>query len=72
VTKTHKKSSHDFELFLVQGIRAHNGPIWVAKFSPDGQFLATGGQDAVLKIWQVNRVQTQAKMNTDDPRIFAE
>jgi WD40 repeat protein len=56
----------------VQGIRAHNGAIWVAKFSPDGQFLATGGQDAVLKIWQVNRVQTQAKMNTDDPRIFAE
>jgi WD40 repeat protein len=55
-TKVNKKSVHDFELYLVQGIRAHSDSIWVAKFSPDGQFLATGGKDAVLKIWQVNQV----------------
>ena len=41
----------DSSLYLVQDIRAHQEPIWVAKFSPCGQFLATGSKDGVLKIW---------------------
>ena len=71
-TKGNKKSIRDFEPFLVQGIRAHSDSIWVSKFSSDGQFLATGGKDAVLKIWQVNQVQTQLKVQVDDPKLFAE
>lgn len=71
-TKSHKKSQHEFELYLVQGIRAHSDSIWVAKFSPDGQFLATGGKDAVLKIWQVNQLISQHKICTDDPKQFSE
>lgn len=27
--------------------------IWCAKFSPDGQFLATAGADCVIRIWKV-------------------
>jgi WD40 repeat protein len=51
-----KKSIHEFDLFLVQEIRAHSDSIWVARFSPCGNFMATGGKDAVLRIWQVNCV----------------
>lgn len=36
VTKLNKKNTHDFELYLVQGLRAHSDSIWVARFSPDG------------------------------------
>jgi len=61
-TKTHKKGTRDFEPYLVQGVRAHSDSIWVAKFSADGLFLATGGKDAVLKIWQVNQNHSQLKV----------
>jgi WD40 repeat protein len=40
-------------MFLVQDIRAHQEPIWAAKFSPCGNYLATGGKDGVLKIWSI-------------------
>ena len=43
-------------LYAVQEIvQAHSDSIWVAKFSPCGNYLATGGKDAVLKIWKVKR-----------------
>ena len=53
-TKTFRKYAHEFDLYLVQDVRAHSDSIWVARFSPCGQYLATGGKDAVLKIWQVS------------------
>ena len=36
-------------------MQAHSDSIWVAKFSPCGNFLATGGKDAVLKVWKVKK-----------------
>ncbi|RIB04124.1 WD40-repeat-containing domain protein [Gigaspora rosea] len=30
-----------------------NGAIWCMKFSKDGKFLATGGQDTVVRVWAV-------------------
>lgn len=29
------------------------GAVWVLKFSKDGKYLAQGGQDCVLRVWQV-------------------
>ena len=50
------KGKTKMNLYAVQEIvQAHSDSIWVAKFSPCGNYLATGGKDAVLKIWKVKR-----------------
>ncbi|XP_030462010.1 uncharacterized protein LOC115682021 isoform X1 [Syzygium oleosum] len=40
-------------LYVGQEIQAHDGIIWTMKFSPDGEFLATGGSDGMVRIWRV-------------------
>lgn len=51
---TTTKTKSQLNLHVVQEIRnAHSDSIWVAKFSPCGKYLATGGKDACLKVWRV-------------------
>ncbi|XP_074295561.1 WD repeat-containing protein YMR102C [Silene latifolia] len=45
-------------LFEAQEIKAHKGIIWSMKFSPDGQYLASGGQDGVVRVWRVKSVDS--------------
>lgn len=40
-------------LYKNQEIQAHNGSIWAIKFSFDGKYLATAGEDCVIHVWQV-------------------
>uniref|UniRef100_A0A8I7BBS1 Uncharacterized protein n=1 Tax=Hordeum vulgare subsp. vulgare TaxID=112509 RepID=A0A8I7BBS1_HORVV len=48
------KSSKDLTgLYMRQEVRAHEGSIWSIKFSADAQFLASGGEDRVVRVWQV-------------------
>ncbi|KAI3649489.1 hypothetical protein MP228_005121 [Amoeboaphelidium protococcarum] len=35
------------------GADSCRGPIWAMKFNRDGRYLATGGQDAVLRVWSL-------------------
>ncbi|GJQ13338.1 hypothetical protein GpartN1_g5129.t1 [Galdieria partita] len=47
-----KKAEAEFDnLFVVQALRAHDGPIWSLRMNEKGNLLATGGQDAVLRVW---------------------
>lgn len=37
----------------LQVLNFHNGPVWTMKWSPCGNYLATAGQDAIIRIWLV-------------------
>ncbi|CAI8593091.1 unnamed protein product [Vicia faba] len=40
-------------LYKSQEIQAHNGSIWSIKFSLDGKYLASAGEDCVIHVWRV-------------------
>ncbi|PKU69294.1 WD repeat-containing protein 44-like isoform X1 [Dendrobium catenatum] len=39
-------------LYLTQDIQAHTGSIWSIRFSLDGRYLASAGEDCVIHVWQ--------------------
>jgi hypothetical protein len=41
------------DVSLGQAVAAHAGVIWACGLSKDGSFLATAGQDCVLRVWQL-------------------
>ncbi|CAN1725414.1 WD repeat-containing protein 44 [Linum perenne] len=46
-------------LYKMQEIRAHTGSIWTIKFSLDGRYLASAGEDCVIHVWKV--LETERK-----------
>ncbi|CAH8318806.1 unnamed protein product [Eruca vesicaria subsp. sativa] len=52
--KSHKELS---ALHLCQEIQAHQGAIWTMKFSPDAHLLASGGEDCVIHVWEVQECE---------------
>ncbi|KAJ0666020.1 putative transcription factor WD40-like family [Helianthus annuus] len=51
---THKKKSKELSsLYATQEFPAHNGPISIIKFSHDGRYLASAGEDGSLRIWKI-------------------
>ncbi|KAJ6737365.1 TRANSDUCIN/WD40 REPEAT-LIKE SUPERFAMILY PROTEIN [Salix viminalis] len=60
--KQNKKGCMEFTgVYMGQEIQAHKGFIWTMKFSPDGQYLATGGEDRIIRVWRVTLVDSTCK-----------
>ncbi|KAF8379984.1 hypothetical protein HHK36_027452 [Tetracentron sinense] len=52
--RPYRKRSKEFSaLYTGQDIQAHEGSILTMKFSLDGQYLASAGEDGIVRVWQV-------------------
>ncbi|KAM0010811.1 putative transcription factor WD40-like family [Helianthus debilis subsp. tardiflorus] len=52
-------------LFKSQEIQAHSGSIWTIKFSLDGKYLASAGEDRVIHVWQVVSLERKGDLLFD-------
>ncbi|XP_077241712.1 uncharacterized protein LOC143882153 [Tasmannia lanceolata] len=52
-------------LYMSQEIQAHNGSIWSIKFSLDGRYLATAGEDCAIHVWQVVESERKGDLLTE-------
>ncbi|TVU16108.1 hypothetical protein EJB05_39659, partial [Eragrostis curvula] len=65
--RSYRKGSKELPaVYQGQMIKAHDGAILTMKFSPDGQFLASGGEDGVVRVWGVTQSE-DCKIPMDDP-----
>jgi WD40 repeat protein len=47
---------------IIPPLKAHSGAAWSVAFSPDSRTLATGGQDATIKLWNLAPLQQTATL----------
>lgn len=52
-------------LYKSQEIQAHNGSIWSIKFSLDGRYLASAGEDSVIYVWRVTELDRRGELLID-------
>lgn len=43
----------------------HSGPVYTAKFNEDGTFIASGGTDKTVKIWNLEQLDTETDETTE-------
>jgi len=66
--RQHGKSVKELTaLYKSQEIRAHNGSVWTIKFSLDGRYLASAGEDCVIHVWQVVESERKGELLADQP-----
>ncbi|KAM3233606.1 WD repeat-containing protein 44 [Capsicum annuum] len=68
-TKVHQRKKQLNELsalFVGQDIQAHEGSVLTMKFSLDGQYLATAGEDKIVRVWQVVEEERSNEIDISD------
>ncbi|KAL3499177.1 hypothetical protein ACH5RR_038270 [Cinchona calisaya] len=67
LSHSYKKRSKELSLLQVgQEFPAHKGSILTMKFSPDGQYLASAGEDGIVRVWKVIEDQHPNGINAED------
>ncbi|KAL6556982.1 hypothetical protein OROHE_006858 [Orobanche hederae] len=61
-----KRSKELSALYAGQEFPAHKGSILTMKFSPDDQYLASGGVDGVVRVWKVLEDDTMNESEAQD------
>jgi len=51
---------------LMQELVAHRSAVWTLKFSLDGKYLASAGQDTVVRVWEVVKSGLQSEQEKDE------
>ncbi|CAN6480687.1 unnamed protein product [Victoria cruziana] len=67
--KVHRVGKRDKEfsaVYRTQEIQAHIGAILTMKFSLDGEYLATAGEDGVVRVWQVIESESTNRLHLPD------
>ncbi|KAH7513687.1 hypothetical protein FEM48_Zijuj11G0007400 [Ziziphus jujuba var. spinosa] len=63
-----KRTKELSSLYAGQEFQAHDGSILTMKFSLDGQYLASAGEDGIVRVWKVNEAERLDKFDTsNDP-----
>eukprot|EP00826_Nyctotherus_ovalis_P033067 TRINITY_DN2667_c0_g1_i20.p1 TRINITY_DN2667_c0_g1~~TRINITY_DN2667_c0_g1_i20.p1 ORF type:complete len:259 (+),score=79.17 TRINITY_DN2667_c0_g1_i20:109-777(+) len=52
-------------LALQQELRSGAQAIWVARFSTDGNFFAVGGEEHIVRVWQLGDYSQQCRSDTN-------
>ena len=61
-----KRTKELSSLYKGREFAAHKGPILTMKFSLDGRYLASGGEDGIVRVWKVIEDESSKEVDIED------